>query len=115
MAQGVEDLLEALEDADDATREEAAKGLAELADPTTFEALLQACGDDYWAVRAHAGWGAAKIGGLRAVDGLIGLFNDPIMEVRNEAVAAMVYLGAGTVQRLIHCLKDERWRVREHA
>ena len=57
----------------------------------------------------------AKIGGPKAVEALIGLFNDPIMEVRNEAVAAMVHLGESTVERLIHALKDERWRVREHA
>jgi HEAT repeat protein len=37
------------------------------------------------------------------------------MEVRNEAVAAMTHLGLGVVDRLIACLKDERWRVREHA
>ncbi|MGH7230031.1 MAG: HEAT repeat domain-containing protein [Nitrospiraceae bacterium] len=115
MSQAVDDLLEALEDADDATREDAAKALAELADTSTLEPLLQACGDDYWSVRSHAGWGVAKIGGPRAVDALVGLFNDPIMEVRNEAVVAMVYLGAATVERLIQCLKDERWRVREHA
>jgi HEAT repeat protein len=30
-------------------------------------------------------------------------------------VAAMVHLGEPTVERLIHALKDERWRVREHA
>jgi HEAT repeat protein len=43
------------------------------------------------------------------------LFNDPIMEVRNEAVAAAAHMGTGVVERLITTLKDERWRVREHA
>ena len=60
MTQAVDDLLDALEDVDDATREEAAKSLAALADPTTLAALIQACGDDFWSVRMHAGWGAAK-------------------------------------------------------
>src|SRR5919107_2365605 len=115
MTPAIDDLLEALEDVDDATREEAAKALAELADSSTLEPLLQACADDFWSVRTLAGWGVAKIGGPKAVEALIGLFNDPIMEVRNEAVAAMVHLGAGTVDWLIQCLKDERWRVREHA
>ena len=43
MAQALDDLLEALEDVDDATREEASKALAELADPTTLDALVGAC------------------------------------------------------------------------
>jgi HEAT repeat protein len=115
MAQAIDDLLEALEDVDDATREEAAKALAQLGDPSTLEALLQACVDEYWSVRAQAGWGVAKIGGPKAVEALIELFNDTIMEVRNDAVAAMALLGPQTVDRLIQALKDERWRVREHA
>lgn len=115
MTPALDDLLEALEDVDDATREEAAKTLAELADSSTLDALLQACADDFWSVRTLAGWGVAKIGGPKAVEALLGLFNDPIMEVRNEAVAAMAHLGAPTVERLIQGLKDERWRVREHA
>ena len=36
MAQALDDLLDSLEDADDATREEAAKALAELANPATL-------------------------------------------------------------------------------
>lgn len=47
MAQSVEDLLEALEDVDDATREDAAKALAELADPSTLEPLLRVFEDEY--------------------------------------------------------------------
>ena len=40
--------------------------------------------------------GVAKIGGAKALEALIALFNDPIMEVRNEAVAAVVSLGRVT-------------------
>ncbi|MBI3603822.1 MAG: HEAT repeat domain-containing protein [Nitrospirae bacterium] len=115
MADAVHDLLEALEDVDDATREEAAKALAELADPSTLTALIQACGDEFWSVRAHASWGVAKIGGPQAVEALVNLFNDSIMEVRNEVVAAMTHLGPAVIERLIKALKDERWRVREYA
>ena len=57
----------------------------------------------------------AKIGGPKAIEALIVLFNDPIMEVRNEAVAAVVSLGVGQLDRLLAAMKDERWRVREHA
>ncbi len=115
MGRSIDDLLDELEDVDDATREDAAKELAELADPSTLEPLVRACGDDYWAVRFHAGWGAAKIGGAKAVEALIALFNDPITEVRDGAVAAAAHMGQPTVDRLITALKDERWRVREHA
>lgn len=115
MAQNVHDWLEALEDVDDATREEAAKALAALGDPSTVESLLTALEDDYWAVRAQVGWALAKIGGDKAVEGLVQLFNDAMMEVQNEAVSAMASMGTGTVPRLVSCLKDERWRVREQA
>lgn len=115
MADAVEDLLEALEDVDDATREDAAKALAELADPSTLEPLLRVFEDEYWSVRAHAAWGVGRIGGPRAAEALLALFNDPIAEVREAAVTAMAHLGAGAVDRLLKGLKDERWRVREHA
>ena len=115
MSQRVQDLIEALEDVDDATREEAAKALADLGDPNTLEELLTAIEDDYWAVRVQIGWALAKIGGERAIDGLIVLFNDSMMEVQAEAVLAMASIGVGTVPKLITCLKDERWRVREQA
>ena len=55
MAQALDDLLDSLEDPDDATREEAAKALAQLANPTTLDALIGACGDEYWSVRTRAG------------------------------------------------------------
>ena len=115
MTQALDDLLEALEDVDDATREEAAKILAEKGDPKSLEALISACGDDYWSVRAYAGCGVAKIGGPKALEALIGLFNDPIMEVRNQAVEATARLGTAILDRMIAAMKDERWRVREHA
>jgi HEAT repeat protein len=115
MSQSVQDLIEALEDVDDATREEAAKALADLGDPNTLDELLTAIEDDFWSVRVQIGWALAKIGGERAIDGLIVLFNDSMMEVQAEAVLAMASIGVGTVPKLITCLKDERWRVREQA
>ena len=42
MTQALEDLLEALEDVDDATREEAAKALGAIADPRSLGALIGA-------------------------------------------------------------------------
>jgi HEAT repeat protein len=115
MSQSVQDLIEALEDVDDATREEAAKALADLGDPNTLDELLTALEDDFWAVRVQIGWALAKIGGEQAIGGLIVLFNDSMMEVQAEAVLAMASIGVGTVPKLITCLKDERWRVREQA
>ncbi len=115
MTQDVQHWIDALEDADDATREDAAKALAGLGDPAAADALTAALDDDYWAVRAHVGWALANIGGDKAVDALITLFNDTIMEVQREAVSAMASLGPVAVPALIACLKDERWRVREQA
>ena len=76
MSQSVEHWVEALDDVDDATREEAAKALADLGDPTTLEALSVALEDDYWAVRVQVGRAFAKIGGDVAMQALITLFND---------------------------------------
>ena len=115
MSQSVSHWLEALEDVDDATREEAAKALAELRDPTTVDALTSALEDEYWAVRVHVGWALANIGGNAAVDALMTLFNDNMMEVQREAVDAMASMGKGPLPKLLACLKDDRWRVREQA
>ncbi len=71
--------------------------------------------DGFWAVRVQIGWAFGKIGGERAIDGLIDLFNDSMMEVQAEAVLAMASMGVGTVPKLIACLKDERRRGREQA
>ncbi len=115
MSQTAQDWFEALEDVDDATREEAATALAELGDPTTLEPLLSALEDDFWAVRVQIGRALAKIGGEKAIEGIITLFNDNMMEVQSEAVLAMASVGQSVVPRLIACLKDSRWRVREQA
>jgi HEAT repeat protein len=115
MSNSVQDWLDALEDVDDATREEAAKALAEKGDPKTLEPLLTALEDDYWSVRSHVGWAIAKIGGDQSINGLITLFNDNMMEVQAEAVQAMASMGKGVVPKLLPCLKDKRWRVREQA
>ncbi len=115
MSNSVQDWLEALEDVDDATREEAAKSLAEIGDPKTLEPLLTALEDDYWSVRSHVAWALAKIGGDKSVEGLITLFNDNMMEVQAEAVQAMASMGTPVVPQLIASLKDKRWRVREQA
>ena len=115
MSQTTQDWVDALEDVDDATREEAAKALADLGDPKALEALLTAIEDEYWAVRVHSGWAIAKIGGPQAIDALTALFNDPMMEVQSEAVSAMATLGDAVVPHLIASLKDQRWRVREQS
>ena len=115
MSNSIQDWLDALEDVDDATREEAAKTLAEQADPKTLEPLLTALEDDFWSVRSHVGWALANIGGDKAIEGLITLFNDTMLEVQAEAIQAMASMGNGVVPKLLVCLKDKRWRVREQA
>src|SRR2546427_7980898 len=37
----------------------------------------------------RSAWGVGRIGGPRAAEALLGLFNDPIAEVREAAVTAM--------------------------
>ncbi|UCH92007.1 MAG: HEAT repeat domain-containing protein, partial [Nitrospirota bacterium] len=115
MSNSIQDWVEALEDVDDATREEAAKALGEKGDPKTLEPLLAALEDDFWSVRSHVGWALAKIGGDQSIEGLITLFNDNMMEVQAEAVRAMASMGKGVVPKLLTSLKDKRWRVREQA
>ncbi len=115
MSQTVQDWLEALEDVDDATREESAKALAELSDPNTLDRLLDVLEDEYWAVRAQIARALGNIGGPKAVEGLITLFNDSMMEVQHEAVMAMAATQKEAVPRLVTCLKDVRWRVREQS
>lgn len=115
MADKLEEWLEALEDVDDATREEAAKALTDLGDPLALDPLLMALEDDFWSVRVHVGWALAKIGGPRATEGLLTLFNDNMLEVQAEAIKAMATLGTGVVPQLVAALKDSRWRVREQA
>src|SRR5262245_36879116 len=112
MTHALDDLLDALEDVDDATREEAAKTLAELGDPKGLEARVDARYDEDWAGRAHAGRGVAKIGGANAPDAHIAVFNHPIMEVRTPAVDAAVKMGPTVLDPMVAAMKDERGRVR---
>ena len=63
MAQSLADLLEALADPDDATREEAAQALAAQPDPKATQALIEALEDEYWVVRMHAAHALGKISG----------------------------------------------------
>ena len=115
MAQTLADLLEALADPDDATREEAAQALAAQPDMKATEALIEALEDEYWAIRMYAAHALAKIGGARAMEALVPLLGDPIKECRDAGVEGFVTMGAPTVERLITGLRDERWRVRESA
>src|SRR6184192_669104 len=115
MAQTLADLLEALADPDDATREEAAQALAAQPDMKATEALIEALEDEYWAIRMYAAHALAKIGGARVIEALVPLLGDPIKECRDAAVEGFVTMGTPAVGRLIIALRDERWRVRESA
>ena len=115
MAQSLADLLEALSDPDDATREEAAQTLATQPNPGALDALLEALQDEYWSVRLHAGHALAKIGGPKVIEALIPMLGDPIKECRDGAVDDYVTIGAAAGPRLTAALRDERWRVRESA
>jgi HEAT repeat protein len=115
MAQTLADLLEALADPDDATREEAAQALVAQPDAKATDALLEALEDEYWSVRMYAGHALAKIGGLRVIEALIPMLGDVIKECRDGAIQDFVAIGTAAVDRLMAALRDERWRVRESA
>jgi HEAT repeat protein len=115
MAQSLADLLEALTDPDDATREEAAQALITQPDAKATDALVEALQDEYWAVRMYAGHALAKIGGARVIDVMVPVLGDVIKECRDGAVQDLVSQGVAGVDRLIAALRDERWRVREGA
>jgi HEAT repeat protein len=115
MANKLADLLEALADPDDATREEAAQALVSLANPGATDALLEALQDDFWSVRMYAGHALARIGGPKVIEALIPMLGDTIKECRDGAVDDFATIGAPAVERLIAALRDERWRVRESA
>jgi HEAT repeat protein len=121
MAQTLADLLEALADPDDATREEAAQALIAQPDPKATDPLVEALQDEYWAVRMYAGHALGKIGGPRVIEVLIPMLGDVIKECRDGAMDDLVSLGAthpsdgSPIDRLVAALRDERWRVREGA
>lgn len=115
MAQSLADLLEALADPDDATREEAAQALAAQPDSKATQALIEALEDEYWSVRMHAAHALGKISGPSVLEALVPLLGDPIKECRDGAVEDFVRIGSPAVPRLIMGLRDERWRVRECA
>src|SRR3989338_1633520 len=115
MANKLADWLEALTDPDDATREEAAQALVNLANPAATDALIEALEDDFWSVRMYAGHALAKIGGPKAIEALIPMLGDTIKECRDGAVDDYATICTPAVERLVAALRDERWRVRESA
>src|SRR5947209_7255909 len=115
MAQTLADLLEALADPDDATREEAAQALAAQPDTKATEALIEALEDEYWAVRTVAAEALGRLGDSQAIKGLIALFKDSSKLVRVSATIALTQIGDATVEPLIAGLKDENFQVRLHS
>lgn len=69
-------LQRALASPDADVREQAAEGLAEIADPSAAEALAGALADSEPRVRARAAQALASIGDPRALDALVGTIDD---------------------------------------
>ena len=93
MAQTLTDLLEALADPDDATREEAAQALVAQPNAKATDALIEALADEYWSVRMYAAHALAKIPGPRIIEVLVPLLGDLIKECRDGAVEDFVAIG----------------------
>src|SRR5436309_14702573 len=113
MANKLADSLEALAEPDDATLDEAAQALINLADPAATDALIEALQDDYWSVRMHASHALARIGGSRVVEALIPMLGDSIKECRDGAVDDFAAIGAAAGGRPVAAPRDEPWRRRE--
>ena len=103
MAQALDDLLDSLEDRTMPPAEEA-KSIAQLADPKTLDALIGACGDEYWSVRTRAGWGWRRSVAQRPSGVDCALFNDPDHGGPHERLRPVVWLGVGHLDRLTDSL-----------
>jgi HEAT repeat protein len=90
-------LLQALGDPDAGVRAQAARALAEIADPETADRLAAATEDADAAVRGHAARGLARLGDPRALDALVRTIDDlpdPLHHPFTGSAYALIELGA---------------------
>jgi len=89
-------LLRGLASADADVREKAAQGLAEIADPSTADALAAALADPAPRVRGRAAQGLAALGDARALDALVRTIDDfPDVLHAPHTVATYVLVARG--------------------
>lgn len=93
-------LARALDAPDDLIRVQAARGLAEIADPSTADTLAVATDDGNADVRGNAALGLARIGDPRAVDALVRTIDDVpdlIHHPYTSSVYGLIDLGSASL------------------
>lgn len=99
-------LVEALDDADEDIRREAALLLKEIGDEKTLEALLQAMENRDWFVRRSATLALGEIKDDRSVEALIKALKDEDEDVRRAAAWALGKLGDMATDPLLRILVE---------
>ena len=104
-------LINALNDTDSYVRGQAAWALGEIKDTRAVQPLITVLkNDDYLYVRQESAKGLGKIKDNRAVQPLINALNDEYSDVREEAVKALIEIGAPVSEQLNHALKEKDLR-----
>jgi HEAT repeat protein len=104
-------LINALNDTDSYVRGQAAWALGEIKDTRAVQPLITVLkNDDYLYVRQESARGLGKIKDRRAVQPLIKALNDEHQDVREEAVKALIEIGAPVSEQLNHALKEKDLR-----
>jgi HEAT repeat protein len=111
-------LMEALTSPDDNLRVLAARGLGDIADPTSAEALAQALDDRNEEVRAHAAQGLALMHDERAIESLVRTIND-LPDLEHHPFTLSIYnlieLGSPALPAIAPLLKSTDATTRERA
>ena len=109
-------LAERLYDTDNEVRQEAAFGLAQLADAGALNALIASLKDPQGGVRSNAAWGLGRIGNVKATLPLLAAAcHDPVEKVRQDAKQALLAIGAPAARPLTAMLRDNRSEIRSTA
>ena len=88
-------------------RQEAAKALGDIGDPSAIEPLITALKDEDKYVRIKAAEALGKIGTPYAIEPLITALKDEDKYVRGEVAEALVKIGKPVVEPLINVLRNE--------
>ena len=101
-------LINALNDTDSYVRGQAVWALGEIKDTRAVQPLITVLkDDDYLYVRQESAKGLGKIKDRRAVQPLINALNDECSDVREEAVKALIEIGAPVSEQLNHALNEK--------
>jgi hypothetical protein len=110
-ARVISPLINALNDTDSYVRGQAAWALGEIKDTRAVQPLIAVLkNDDYLYVRLESAKGLGKIKDKMAIQPLIKALNDESPDVREEAVKALIEIGAPVSEQLNHALKEKDLR-----